>query len=328
MRNRTLVLIVTTMVLLTSAYVAMPTEPTSADATTDISEDYRITFKGLIRYESQQVPEDHFPSVRVIIAHNSGGHGDEWVSVEESVVTVNAPDDATYFSDFAVQSKMVLTNTELYGYFVLVEEGYEISQVSKKIESVYTIIQHNKTSSPATSTPYKAYRVLETIVPSDEAMEIELTENEADCIGVISATGSLVVTVRYGGYDLSNAEVLVMRDGETNMEKYVRKGYTKGDGVCTISDVPTGNYNIVVNLENYNQNRDASVEVKKGDVLPIFIEMTLTAEENKYFGFDLPHFLMIIGGTIGAILVVLSVTLQRRIIRSRNDDILYDDVED
>ena len=140
-------------------------------------------------------------------------------------------------------------------------------------------------------------------------------------------TATVTVNVTNDEYNLSNVEIRLVKKGESDPDKYVAMEYSD-NGRCVFKNVPTGEYDVVATLKNYEQFRPESVTITKNCSETVSIEMILKVNNKEYWGNDLPHFLMIVGGSLGVIIVSISIVLQHFIIKKKHEDWIINDVDD
>ncbi|MGN1044390.1 MAG: carboxypeptidase-like regulatory domain-containing protein [Candidatus Methanomethylophilaceae archaeon] len=319
MRSGTVTVIILTALLLSTPVVAivLSDEAYADEYDSQISADKELTFTGTVYFDIKPAA-DQLPSIVVLIADYKD---DKWQYVRE-------PCKATISDtgEFNVQSYRILHNS--LSYFFLVESGYEIETVSSSFENYATVVTRD--SSVVTETggsysySYNAFRLIASVSSSEVTKAVT---DGANAITARHATGSVTVNVTNDEYNLSNVEVRLVKKGETDPDKYTAKDYSE-NGRCVFNNVPTGEYDVIATLKNYEQFRSESVTVTKNGSETVSIEMILKVNNKDYWGNDLPHFLMIIGGSLGIAIVAISIVLQHFIINKKHEDWIINDVND
>ena len=319
MRSGTVTVILLTALLLSTPIVAimLSDDAIADDYDSKISTDKEITFTGKVYFDITPVA-NQLPSAIILIADYKDG---KWQYVREPCRT-EIPENG----EFSVQSYRILDGA--LSYFFLIESGYEIEIVPSSFESTATTVERD--SSVVTDTTstysysYNAFRYTSYVSPSQTT--IEVTEG-AHAISARHATGSVTVNVTNDEYNLSNVEIRLVKKGESDPDKYVAMEYSD-NGRCVFKNVPTGEYDVVATLKNYEQFRPESVTITKNCSETVSIEMILKVNNKEYWGNDLPHFLMIVGGSLGVIIVSISIVLQHFIIKKKHEDWIINDVDD
>ncbi len=108
----------------------------------------------------------------------------------------------------------------------------------------------------------------------------------------------------------------------------VAEAWTNGEGDYTATNVPTGYYTVEFSRGNYTC-EPTTVTVNEGINTVSDATMTLTVD-NEFFGYDLAHFLTILGGAACAIIIFISIAYQWRRIKQKKSgkDWILDDMEE
>ena len=327
MDKKVLTAIILSLMMITSAPAVLFSDDSSAyDTTGKISDTKNLTFTGTVRYNISP-PEGQEPNIIVLIATQVVDplYMIERLSyVEEpSKVRINA--DGT----FSLRSYRILNNNPALNYYFLVESGYEIEIVSSSLSGdPETVYRYNTDDLMSYAESYTAFKLTETVAPTDSTFKITGKNGVLDKIGAIHATGTFSAITHTDNYRLANAEVRLLREGETDIEKYAFSGTSDSNGVCTIKSVSTGVYTVVTLLENYDQAKSIQVNIVKDETALVEIDMDINMKDNTYWGFDLPHFLMLCSGVIVVVVIAVSVILQRRAIKGKGGDWFINDVKE
>lgn len=140
------------------------------------------------------------------------------------------------------------------------------------------------------------------------------------CIGLTKAFGGISGRVSEGSYALTGAKISVIdKDGN------VVDSALSNRGRYAMANIPVGSYTVTCTMDGYDT-MSGKLNVEDGKSLEN-IDFSMSPQETYgVFGLDIPHFLMMIIGIGGIVLVVASMALLMRI-RSRKSDLVYDDEE-
>ncbi|MBE6517480.1 MAG: carboxypeptidase regulatory-like domain-containing protein [Thermoplasmata archaeon] len=335
MKTKALVALIAIMMVVTSVptiLCSFDSDAGSFDINTKIDTNSEIEFKGKVRYNTP-LGSDSPPNVVVLIVENIEG-----VSGLPANHYITEPYSAKIDKNTDTFSIKVprITATGV-SYYFLIESGYEIDIITEWFHPVpETILRYEEGDIDHSKYPtqYKeAYRLVDAPKKTPPYQTLEtfavsgMEDNERNVIGAVRIAGNLQVTVHHQDYNLSNVSVSLLRDGETKTSSDLTE-LTNNQGICTISDIPTGWYNVVTTLQDYEQKGESRVYIDKNVTTNITIEMDPTTNDKDFWGYDLPHFLMICGGAIGAIIIVISIVMQRRTIKGNKEDWIFNDIED
>jgi len=96
-------------------------------------------------------------------------------------------------------------------------------------------------------------------------------------------------------------------------------GVTDGNGKFTIENVVTGDYRMTVKVPGYKELKDSDVSIVKGT--NALTNTVLTSQsEQTFFGMSPSHFMMLLGVTIGIILMLTSYLIYSGHLRPKLDD--------
>lgn len=176
---------------------------------------------------------------------------------------------------------------------------------------------------------YNAYKVIQSTTnywkDMADGTEVPLTEY-SHVIYLKSATGTLSghVSGIIGSTTSNLNDVLVQFYRGDN---YVDSTRTDSSGNYTI-ELPTGEYTVKFSRGNYDC-EPVKATVNEGTNTVPDVTMTLKVS-NEFFGYDLSHFLTIIGGAVCTIIILISIAFQwRRIKRKKSGkDWILDDLEE
>lgn len=329
MRTGLLVSLIAIAMVMASAPVTLFSD--GADAKFDIDDridpDATVTFKGFVRFNIQ--PEvNELPHLVVLIVETMP-EGNFYIT-EPYTTTINKD------GSFSIEvPRIIMVGVS---YYFLVKSGYEIDIIQSewfdnKPEDITAYsgadIDHKKY--PLTYTDAYCLTKAPEIKnpPAEDSLEWYVTggSDERNVIGVIRIAGTFEAVVSHGNYNLSNVEISLIREDSMGVSNGLADK-TDSNGVCTIYDVPTGTYRVVATLEDYEQAEEVTVTINKNTKSSIAIEMDMISSDKDYFGFDLPHFLMICGGGIGIMVLIISAIVQHRAIKGKGPNWIFNDFDD
>ena len=321
-------MLVTTFLVITSASAMMFTDDAEAvDSEQEVSTNREISFTGTVRFPTTP-PVGQEPNIIVLIAKKVVDPTDN----TDKMVYVVAPSKVKVNSNgsFTLPSYRILDAGIGLEYYFLIESGYEIEITGSSLEGTSKEIYRDNNNESLRQYPgmYVAYRLMDPVNPADTVIPISGKNGDKDKIGAIHVTGTLTVNVTSDDYKLSNVIIHLVREGETDSNNYSFEGITGNDGSCTIKEVSTGTYNVIAILEDYDQIRPMQVTILKGETSTLSIEMELSIQEGKYWGYDLPHFLMLCAGGAGVVLLAISTILQYRTTKGQAENWFLNDVKD
>lgn len=201
--------------------------------------------------------------------------------------------DGTYKFSISVNSGFEKSTTYLY----ISIGGFSVKNVNGKIaENATAIPVYDPVPDVAEQPKIQCYKFAETGAASAD-YEIN---TQSSLIYMKSASGTITgkVTnnssepVRLSGvkvtlYDLQTQTALIST--------------TTNNGMYTIT-YSTGEYGLSYELDNYNK---VDTKVRINDSQTETMQDVKLVEKNSWFGTDLPHILMVLGGVIGLILIVV-----------------------
>jgi hypothetical protein len=298
-----------------------PDESSGFDITGKVTDTKDITFTGKVAY-SEPPDKNEEPYLIVLI----GVTTQDPTYTEARLCYVVEPQKVKIGSDGSFSLKSYRITDPGLDYYFLIESGYEATitppSLSGESEKVY---RYNSENLMKYSDKYDAYKLVEPV--DNNATTVALTEG-AHQIGAKRVTGTFTTVVEYDGYKLSNVEVRLLREGVRDIEEYSYLGVTDSNGECMIDNVSTGVYTVVAILDNYDQVNTDTVTILKNQTSTLDVEMVIEHMDDKYWGYDLPHFLMLCGGVVAVALIIASAIIQFRVTRGKDLDIIYNDVKD
>ena len=134
---------------------------------------------------------------------------------------------------------------------------------------------------------------------SSEFESIILTSSYGDVTGRVVTASTTTVA-------LNGATISIK---ETGTGEVVKRGNTSNGGYFTVKDCPTGTYDITIEMTGY-VTYQSTVSIGNGSTTDLR-EIQLQPTEG-WFGLDLAHTLMIIGGAIAVILILFGAYLLYR----------------
>lgn len=332
MGKKALVTFVTLLLIVSSASAILHSG--DADAEIDIYEritkEKNVTFIGKVSFNLKPLTEQDLPNIVVLIVESLQNPS----APEKCYITNPFSERIKADGSFSIDVPRIIKPG--VNYYLLVESGYEIEIIQSEWFSTtpetiarYEDADIDDSEYPATYSD--AYR-LENAPGMKTTDEMEVwpvsgTGDDSNVIGVMRVAGTVSITAVYNDYNLSNVMIGLLREGETEANKDLT-GSTDSNGVCTIYDVPTGWYTVTSELKDYEQKETIRIYVQKNQTASSILEMAPTSSDRAFWGFDLPHFLMISAGVIGLIIAITSGYLQHRVITGRGRDLIYDDLRD
>lgn len=214
-----------------------------------------------------------------------------------------------------------------YSYFICVQDGYEIFRTPAfNVASESTVINSDMASS---TLRYTAYLINSTGTANAVVDLCEVTNGTTTEHHMFQLNPATVEYVRGNvksgeDYNLSNVEIRLAKPD--NPDRILYTAYTNSEGDFTISNVYTGQYILTASVAGYTFD-PITVDIQENNHGPYSLTMTQQSD-TQYFGFDLPHFLMIVGGIICIVLIVVSILFQHRVKKGRRGDWINDDTEE
>lgn len=329
MDKRALTVIIASLLVIASASAVLFSDGSFADSkefnpTGKVSNTKELTFTGKVHYNV--APEDGGePYIIVLI----GTIAWDPAYSEGRLSYVVEPSKSQIGSDGTFSVRSYRAEVPGLDYYFLIESGYEIDNTSSSLNGTpSTVYRYNYTTrDPLTgSESYSAFKLIDTVEKEDTTVKITGKNGPYDMIGTTHTTGTLFVTVVDNNYKLSNVEIRLVREGEDSDEYYF-SDHTEKDGTCIIKNVSTGVYNLIAVNENYEQFKDIQVVITKGNTTSITVEMNAIVTEGEYWGYDLPHFLMLCAGSACIIIIATSIAIYRKSVKGKGGEWI-DDVED
>lgn len=320
--------------------------PSSAFAASDTTADSGTTSADMVTYTGElayQHTTNNTESVKVLVikAHrvaqpDSSGYIWYYDTTPGEFHSCNATYDKTKQCWTFSISVPVIEEANTY-YFMCVQDGYRIYAIPTDTMAYrpqgyteeggrfdpYTLNPDETLPDFENLLPYSAYRIIGS--EYDRAGEtVDLTRNARIILQPASVTikGSVASEKNY---KLSNVEISLAKASNSN--QVFRTTTTNSEGEFAFSDVPTGEYILSATVAGYSC-EPFTIDVQ--DNAPVWsfpIAMTQDAD-TQYFGFDLPHFLMLLGGVVCVILILASAVFQHRARRGKRDQWIADDTEE
>ncbi len=205
-----------------------------------------------------------------------------------------------------------------YSYFICVQDGYRIFEAP--FDTIATTSTDLKPGTADYTLTFTARQIIAVGTANDE---IDLTENQMIQLrpAMVNVSG-LVISGE--DYALSNVEIRLAKSD--NPDRVLYTTYTDYNGRFTFSNVYTGHYIISASVAGYSYD-STPVDIQDNSTNSYRLIMTQQSD-TQYFGFDLPHFLMIVGGIICIVLIVVSILFQHRVRKGRMGDWINDDTEE
>ena len=330
------------------AVVPMFATTADTDATAEIPRPYPedsddfLTFEGIVKYEGDYLTTDKLAGTHVIIfaAYHDESDNRDYFTEMPGYGMVIAKESLVKGEDgrminFSVKIPRITDYS--FKYYICVENGYKISGVSgDKIDGTPTTIYPYPYASrnPGTESPwhnfnipslYTAYAITEPWKFSGEK-PIDLTgvkEDSHDVITLMPAKVNVSGSVMSGKFALANVNIDFCRLTSPDTAEY--SAITNKNGEYVIKDVNTGTYIVKVYTNGYTA-EDQIFDVTDGGIN--ILDISMDQNNTVYFGYDMPHFLLILGGIIGIILIVASLFFQYWVVKKKHDNWVYNDMKD
>ncbi len=139
-----------------------------------------------------------------------------------------------------------------------------------------------------------------------------------------SATGHVSGMIANSTSNLNDVLVQFYKNG-----RFIDSTRTGSNGNYHLDGLPTGDYTVTFSRGNYECD-PISITIYDGADTPCGeTTMTLTVN-NEFFGYDLAHFLTILGGAVCALIIFISIAFQWRRIKQKKSgkDWILDDLEE
>lgn len=328
--------------------IAIPLAASDADAAgTDFRDlpdyldgDKRITISGYALFESEDVSV--IPQIIAFIVVRDPVDGYRYVNVhpENRLLSgdVGFDDSNDYF--FSIEVPLIdETKTNVF-YGLCAYNNYSIWTVSSSFsdEGYSPVAVEPMSGSPASGgwdgivIPEQNLFLLDrsAVAGADDGEVVQVTGDDgdrpADRITLKRATGLVKghVTGTLSNRTNALADVLV---SFSNDDGEVATARTDSDGDYTLN-LPTGDYTVSFSRGNYVCD-DKFVSVYDTGVAIVNADMFIELH-NDYFGFDLSHFLMLVGGVVCVTIIAISAIYQYNRIRKgfRPTEWIVDDMDD
>ena len=341
MQRKTLAVAVVVLFLLVAVAPMAASEDSEAES--DVPRPYPenptkfCKFNGIVKHFGDYLPADKLHVIIVAAYYDTADQryyftdkpGVDMVLSKEEVLAGDSP------FNFSIDMPKITDGN--FKYFLCVENGYRIAGVSDKLDGTPVKVHPYPymIKSPDTDPPWGSIKM-----PTYTAFMIrqqtsstafipdtfDITGNTADSFNVISLAPAKVTvsgSVMSGKFALVNANVDFCRISTPDVVEYT--AITDKNGYYYIEDVNTGTYIVKVYTNGYTAENQV-VDVLDGELNVVNIEMK--QNDSGYFGYDLPHFLLIMGGIIGVILIVVSLFFQYWVVNKKHNNWVYNDMED
>ena len=304
----------------------------------DPDSDDTWTFKGIVKYEGDYLTEEKLAGVHVVIVAAYRDPDDHRLHYTEmpavgavkSKEAMVGSEDRTNFSVTIPKLDTPLFGTSIFRYYLCVESGYKIDNPGNQLDSTPEKIYPYRYNSPddapwghARMPTYIAYGIT---IPSGQSNPITITDTTDDSRHIITLMPAKVDVkgmVTSGKFALANVNIDFCRLTSPDDAEYT--AISDKNGMFEIKDMNTGTYIVKVYTNGYTA-EDQIYEVIDGDINTLDISMEQNA--SVYFGYDMPHFLLIIGGVIGIILILASLFFQYWVVKKKHDNWVYNDMKD
>ena len=299
------------------------------------------TFQGIAKYEDHYIPADKLTDTRVVIVAAYWNAEDNMYYYTEmpafgKILSAEDVEASESTVDFSVTiPKISDMDMHNFQYYLCVENGFKITGVSDSRCNDIPVKIHPfpYVNVPGAEAPwgtdrmpvYNAY-MIKPDVYKYKPDPVNVTSTSSESGGIITltpATVNISGSVMSGKFALANVNIDLCNISTPDRSEYT--AITNKDGQFSILNVRTGTYIVKAYTNGYTAD-EAVFNVVDGEVNTLDISM----EQNStgYFGYDMPHFLLILGGVIGVILIVASLFFQYWVVRKKHDNWVYNDMED
>ncbi len=315
--------------VLLAIIVIAPLTADDGDASPFPNESDTITFRGLI-YQDGDPAKDSINAIIYIVPIKTdivGGTRVYYYDTDPTKYSCNIKNvtESGKSYNFEITIPKLATG---YSYYMTIQEGYKIYTVSDKLDPNKCQLEADPNAKLVYTPKWNGYKIIETSTISP----VYLTTTTSSSVNFITLTYSTVTAEGYVRYvdingnsgPLNNAEItFTNRDGDKTL-KYTTT--SERDGYFILNNVATGSYNVEISMNGYVTIHTIAI-LQEGQTYTANYSMSIDAGKN-YFGFDLPHFLMILGGILCAGLIVYSLYMQHQVIHRKHEDWLINDMDD
>lgn len=343
MRSGQLLSLVIVAVMVIAAVPCFFSASSDADADPDPN-DYvdptkTISFTGYARYDASS----NLSTELILFIVYSDGTGkkyyidanDDDTLIKVAVNDTSSADESKHYY-FEIQNVPLIIESSGAQYYICAFTNFKIQTVSSEIDpdSKSTLFP-DQTWSKGGKT-WEAWQIKNSLWTGSVGGEsyaitggynTETKEFSGDQISLDRAEGTVNGHVNgIIGNNTSNLDDVLVQFYRG--DDFVASTRTDGHGDYSIR-IATGDYKVTYSRGNYTC-EPVDVTVTEGTTTVSDVTMTLVLD-NAFFGFDLAHFLAIIGGIVCAFIIVISIIFQYRRIKmkkSGNDWILDDLDED
>ncbi len=308
-----------------------------SDASTYTSDD-TITISGYAKYDTNT---DVVPEIIVFIVYTDATGTKYYEDAKGNgllmtgTISGNTSTDESKNYFFTIPEVPLITGTAHY--YICAFNNFRIGTVSSMIdpESKTTIVP-DESWGKVVPGEWDAWKVDDSVWSGVTAgTEVFVTggydeENEkmsGDLLSLERATGTVTGHVDgsiAGNIDgLGDVLVQFVRDGTV-----VAEARSNSSGDYTATNVPTGYYTVEFSRGNYSC-EPTTVTVNEGINTVTTATMTLKVNTD-FFGYDLAHFLTILGGAACGLIIIISIAYQWRRIKQKKSgkDWILDDMEE
>lgn len=335
---RSAVILVSAAVTALLLFAGMPMFSDSSDATSYVGDDM-ITICGYAEYDAAL---DITPEIMVFVVYTTT-EGKFYVNVNDGKL-ISAPvkgtddEESTHYF-FSIQNVPLITSPAAE-YYICAFNNFKINSISSFIEAERVTIHPDEESwGTIVAVDWDAWMIKHDAWSGASAgatvwvtgQYIEPTEEDPGYLSGDHITMKTAIGAVKGHVDgiignktdnLNDVLVQFMRNGSV-----VASTRTNSDGDYSLT-VPTGYYTVKFSRGNYECDPIPFTVTEGTNTVPS-ASMTMTVS-NDYFGYDLAHFLTIMGGVVCAAIILISIAFQwRRIKRNKSGkDWILDDQQE
>ena len=306
---------------------AVVVEPTHVDT------EKTLTFKGYAKFDTSVGVQ---PDLIIFVVFQDPAT-DEYRyenvnkgSLIRTTVSGDSSADATKNYYFEI-TNIPLINVTTADYYISAFNSFSIDGTSDSIEYTgKTIVPDPDTWVDVSAGSWTAYKINRSVWnpydPDNTSIFITDEPPSLNRIHLGSAQGSLSGHVEgVIGNNTNNLNDVLVQIYQN--DTFITDTRTNSHGDYSVT-LPTGVYRITFSRGNYESD-PITVTVSEGTNTAPNVTMTLSVQ-NNFLGFDLAHFLTIIGGIVCAFIIIISIIFQYRRIKKNQTgtDWILDDMED
>ena len=252
-------------------------------------------------------------------------------------VSANTDSDGSKNNLFSITVPLI--NAAGADYYLCAFNNYKVNGVSSFINPAAVTITADDTwaDTPQEGKEWKVWKIDSSVWSGAHDGDKFYITGEYDTVNKEPSVDLIFLTGAYGSASGHVNGVIANNTDNLNdvlvqfykNDRFIDSTRTGSNGIYRLENLPTGDYKVTFSRGNYTCDPIYitiydGAETDCGD-----IDMTLTVH-NDYFGYDLAHFLTIMGGIVCAAIIFISIAFQwRRIKRNKSGkDWILDDQQE